>query len=509
MMYNKHERKKEHSIFMKRSSGILMHISSLPSPYGIGTLGRDAYAFADFLAETGQTYWQMLPLGPTGFGDSPYQCASAFAGNPYLIDLDLLVEDGLLLPEELQGVDWGADPARVDYGRIFQHRRDVLYQAFLRGRARDAQAVAAFRSAQGAWLEGYALFSAVKEHFGLRPFHEWDDDIRLHTEKAVARYRAMLYETIDYHCYVQFLFYRQWNALRAYLQEKGLRVIGDLPIYVPYDSADVWEHPGLFQLDADRRPLGVAGVPPDYFCVDGQLWGNPLYDWDAMAADGYRWWIDRLRAAGGLFDVVRLDHFRGLESYWAVPPDETTARNGVWQPGPGMTLISAVQAALPELKIIAEDLGFLTPAVKKLLSDSGFPGMRILEFGFESRDGQSRDLPHNYPVHSVAYVGTHDNMTAMQWLNEAPPEQVAFAVDYLNLTEREGLAYGMVRGLLDSPAALAVVQMQDYLSLGAAARMNQPSTLGCNWQWRMTREQFAALDRGRIRRYTELYGRLR
>ena len=283
---------------MKRSCGTLMHISSLPSPYGVGTLGKAAFAFADFLVASGQSYWQMLPLGPTGYGDSPYQCASTFAGNPYFIDLDLLIEDGLLLPEEVETVDWGDDETHVDFGRIFCARHEVLRRAFARGFERDAAAVAAFREAQAGWVEGYALFSAVKEHFGLRPFNEWDDDIRLHTDAAVARYRQLLHDEIDYHVYIQYLFYRQWNALRAYLSENQIRVIGDLPIYVPYDSADVWEHPSLFQLDDDRRPLGVAGVPPDYFSADGQLWGNPLYDWDAMADEGYRWWIERLGRGG-------------------------------------------------------------------------------------------------------------------------------------------------------------------------------------------------------------------
>ena len=494
---------------MKRSCGTLMHISSLPSPYGLGTLGKAAFAFADFLVASGQSYWQMLPLGPTGYGDSPYQCASTFAGNPYFIDLDLLIEDGLLLPEEVETVDWGDDEAHVDFGRIFCARHEVLRRAFARGFERDAAAVAAFREAQAGWVEGYALFSAVKEHFGLRPFNEWDDDIRLHTDAAVARYRQLLHDEIDYHVYIQYLFYRQWNALRAYLSENQIRVIGDLPIYVPYDSADVWEHPSLFQLDDDRRPLGVAGVPPDYFSADGQLWGNPLYDWDAMADEGYRWWIERLRAAGRLFDVVRLDHFRGLESYWDVPYGETTARIGTWRPGPGMALVNAIREALPGLSIIAEDLGFLTPEVRRLLSDSGFPGMRIMQFGFESRDGASRDLPHNYPIHSVAYVGTHDNMTAMQWIAEAAPEQVGYAVDYLNLTEREGLANGMIRGLFASPAALTIVQMQDFLALGAQARMNHPSTLGGNWQWRMTEREFASVDRARIRYFAAMFARER
>jgi len=494
---------------MKRSSGILMHITSLPSSYGIGTMGKAAYAFADFLAESGQTYWQMLPLGPTSYGDSPYQCASTFAGNPYLIDLDLLIEDGLLNAEDVQARDWGQNPSYVDYGRVFEGRRDILYHAFLRGRERDRDAVNAFRAEQAAWIEGHALFSAIKEHFSLRPFNEWEDDIRLHSADAVARYRDMLSEQIDYHVYVQYLFFKQWEALHAYIHSKGLRVIGDLPIYVPYDSADVWENPHLFQLNENRDPRSVAGCPPDYFCPDGQLWGNPLYDWGVMANDDYRWWIDRLAAAGRMFDVVRLDHFRGIDSYWSVPFGDSTARNGQWLAGPGMGLISAIKTALPKAEIIAEDLGFLTPSVKKLLSDSGLPGMRVLQFGLEATDGASRDLPHNYPVHSIAYVGTHDNMTAMQWLQESTPHQVGFAVDYLNLTEREGMTYGMIRGLFASPAMLAIVQMQDYLVLGREARMNAPSTLGCNWQWRMTQKQFDAIDRGRIHYYTRMFGRLR
>lgn len=493
---------------MERSCGILMHISSLPGPYGIGTFGKAAYAFADFLARAGQRYWQVLPLGPTGYGDSPYQCASTFAGNPYFIDLDLLIEDGLLLPGEA-AADWGSDPAQVDYGRVYAARSGVLRRAFARGFARDGAQVAAFRQQQRDWLEGYALFAALKEHFGMRPFDEWEEDIRLHREEAVARYREMLREQIDFHVYVQYLFYRQWDALRAYLAQKGVRVIGDLPIYVPYDSADVWENPGLFRLDAARRPLEVAGVPPDYFSADGQLWGNPLYDWNAMAQDGYRWWIARLRAAARLYDVVRLDHFRGLDSYWAVPFGEASARCGVWRQGPGMALLSAVQAALPGLSVIAEDLGYLSDGARRLLEESGYPGMRVLQFGFESRDGASRDLPHNHPVHSVAYIGTHDNMTAMQWIADTAPEQVAFAVDYLNLTEREGYAAGLIRGLYASPAALAIVQMQDLLGLGAGARMNRPATSEGNWRWRMTGEQFAAADPARWRYYAALFGRAR
>ncbi len=404
---------------MKRSGGILCHISSLPSAYGIGTMGAAAYAFLDFLKEARQRYWQVLPLGPTGFGDSPYQSSSAFAGNPYFIDLELLADEGLLDKAALDAIDWGDDPANVDYGKVYEHRQTVLHEAYFRGREWEADAVRAFYEENRDWLDGFALYSAVKVQFSMRPWNEWDEDIRMRKPEAVEAYRVRLADEIQYHVFVQYLFFRQWNALRNAAAQRGISVIGDIPIYVPYDSADVWEHPELFRLDEERRPVLVAGVPPDYFSATGQLWGNPVYAYERMAEDGYLWWRKRMRAAARLFDVVRIDHFRGIDSYWAVPFGEETAIRGEWLEGPKMSLVNALKAECPSLQIIAEDLGYLTPSVKKLLSESGFPGMRVLEFGLHPGD-DSIHLPHNLMRHAVYYTGTHDNATAAGWHAHAP-----------------------------------------------------------------------------------------
>ncbi len=492
-----------------RASGILMHISSLPSPWGIGTFGREAYAFADFLAEAKQKYWQLLPLGPTGYGDSPYQCSSAFAGNPYFIDLDALCADGLLLQEEIREIPWGDDPAQVDYGAVFAGRSGLLRLAYQRGWERDARAVDAFRRANSDWLEDFALFSACKEHFGMKPWTEWeDDDLRLRrSDDVLARYASLLREKVEQCIYTQFLFSRQWEALRSYVHDKGIDIIGDVPIYVPLDSADVWSNAEYFQLDEQRRPTEIAGVPPDYFTEDGQLWGNPLYDWDRMRSDGFSWWIRRMRAAAKLFDVVRIDHFRGLESYWAVPAGDDTARNGHWKPGPGKEFITAVKTALPELRIIAEDLGFLTDEVVELREFSGFPGMKILQFAFDPK-GNSEYLPYRCEQNSVCYIGTHDNSPLGQWLKETDKKTLSFAREYLGLNRAEGYAAGILRGGMGSPSDLFVAQMQDWLVLGAESRMNSPGILGGgNWRWRMKADAITPRLTKKIARMTEIFGR--
>ena len=379
---------------MERSSGILLPISSLPSKYGIGTLGREAYRFADELKAAGQTYWQVLPLGPTSYGDSPYQSFSTFAGNPYFIDLELLAEDGLLSAADLEAEDWGDTPRYVDYGKIYAARFRVLRRAFAAGYPRDREAVEQFIR-ENHWVRDYALFMALKNHFGMKSWLEWEDrEIALHHPKAVVQYTRLLAEDIRFYIYLQYLFFRQWKELKTYINGLGIRVIGDLPIYVALDSADVWAEPEFFQLDSDNRPVEVAGVPPDYFSADGQLWGNPLYDYDRMQKDGFGWWIRRVEGASRLFDVVRIDHFRGLESYWAVPYGETTARNGRWRKGPGMALVGVLTSWFHQLHFIAEDLGFLTPAVHQLLADSGLPGMKVLEFAF---DPQQLSAPYIHP----------------------------------------------------------------------------------------------------------------
>ena len=490
---------------MERKSGVLMHISSLPSPWGIGTFGREAYAFADFLRASGQTYWQLLPLGPTGYGDSPYQSFSTFAGNPYFIDLALLEEDGLLEAAEYTEIDWGEDPARTDYGKIYENRFSVLRQAFRRGWPRDREAVEAFAS-ENPWLPDYALFMALKEHFAGQSWLSWPEDIRLRRPEAMDRYREALREEIDFHSYLQFLFFRQWDALRDYIHAQGLKIIGDIPIYVAMDSADVWSAPEYFQLGEDCVPKSVAGVPPDDFTEDGQLWGNPLYDYDRMKAEGFGWWIRRVGGAGKLFDVIRIDHFRGIESYWAVPYGAATAKGGTWRKGPGMDLVGAITGWFPELQIIAEDLGYLTPAVKELLKDSGLPGMKVLEFAFDSRE-PSDYLPHTYDKNCVCYVGTHDNETVMEWRDSAAPEDYANAVDYLGLHEAEGIHWGMIRGGMSSVADTFVVQMQDILGLGAESRMNTPGKEQGNWQWRLPAGSLTKDLAERLHRTTRRYGR--
>lgn len=493
---------------MNRSSDVLLPVSALPSPHGIGTLGTEAYRFIDFLAAAGQRYWQILPLGPTSIGDSPYQPFSSYAGNPYFIDLDSLVAAGLLSADEVASADWGEDPGRVDYGRIYAARLPMLRRAFARADAALRAEAAAFARENAAWLPDYALFMALKRHFGMRAWTQWEDEnIRLRRPDAVSAWSECLRTDVEFFTFVQFLFYRQWEALKAYASVHGIKIIGDLPIYVAMDSADVWAGPQNFQLDAGNTPIAVAGVPPDSFSADGQLWGNPLYCWEKMREDGYRWWMERIAGAARLYDVLRIDHFRGLESYWSVPFGETTASRGHWVKGPGMDFIDAVRARFPTLPIIAEDLGYLSPEVHALLKASGFPGMKVLEFAFDSREpGEYR--PHTYPENCACYTGTHDNAPLLGWREDAAPEDVARATAYLGLNEREGFHWGMIRGGMSSVALLFVAQMQDYLGLGAESRMNTPSTLGCNWQWRMQQGDCTPALAEKMRFYTELYGRL-
>lgn len=483
-----------------------MHISSLPSPYGIGTLGKAAYDFADFLHRAGQRYWQILPIGPTSYGDSPYQSFSTCAGNPYFIDLDLLEQDGLLTREEIDAVDWGTDAGRVDYGFQYSVRFDLLYNAYLRGRDRDADALREFRDANP-WVEEYALYMALKRSNSMQSWEHWPEEIRLRRPGAADTYATVLAEDTNFFIYLQFLFFRQWNRLRDYVHGLGIRIIGDLPIYVPYDSCDVWANPQLFQLDEGGLPTGVAGVPPDYFSEDGQLWGNPLYNWDAMRADGYRWWMQRIAAAGRLFDVIRIDHFRGLESYWSVPYGDVNARRGHWVKGPGQDFIDAVRRSFPELHLIAEDLGFLTPEVIELQRNSGYPGMKVLEFAFDPRE-PSNYLPHRYTTNCICYSGTHDNETLVQWLDGASPETVQYVQEYLGLRDRSECVKGILRAGMASVADVFIAQLQDYLELGAEARMNEPGTLSTkNWSWRVDASLLTDELADRIARMVKLYER--
>ena len=490
-----------------RESGILMHITSLPGPYGIGAMGKEAYAFVDFLEKAGQSCWQILPLTPTGYGNSPYQSFSSCAGNHYLIDLDTLVQEGLLTQEEITSVNWGNDPERVDFGAQYAHRMDVLKLAFRRFRPDGAYE--AFVAENESWLPDYSLFMALKDACGGAPWSDWPEALMRHEEQALAEKRRELSEPISLQYFLQYEFDRQWMALRSYANSKGVRIIGDVPIYVPLDSADVWANPELFQLDENRRPEMVAGCPPDAFTADGQLWGNPLYNWQQLAETRYAWWIRRLAAAAKLYDTVRIDHFRGFESYWAVPAGDKNARRGSWIKGPGLNFIRSIQQALPHLDFIAEDLGYVTAEVRQLQLDSGYPGMKVLEFAFDSRE-ESNYLPHLYPVESVCYTGTHDNVTLKQWFDEAAPEDIAFAKSYLGLNQVEGCVRGMIRGCMSSVSRLCVVQMQDYLELGKPARMNFPGTLSdANWTWRAKQGFDSEELAQRIHETTRLYGRLK
>ncbi len=469
---------------MNRSSGVLMPLSSLPSPHGIGTMGKAAYDFVDFLKAAGQRYWQLLPLVPTGAGDSPYSSFSTFAGNPYFIDLDRLVKDKLLRPKDLIGLNWGRNPEQVDYEALRLQRPVVLRRAFERGREPLAAEVETFRK-ENKWVDTYGLYMALKAHFNMLPWMDWpEEDIRMHRPDAVRRWTILLHDEIEYHIFVQYLFFRQWNALREYAHKKGVLFIGDIPIYVALDSADVWSEAHFFQLDEKNVPKAVAGVPPDPFTADGQLWGNPLYDWDAMERDGYGWWIRRIEGAEKLYDVIRTDHFRGFASYWSVPYGELTARNGVWMPGPGMKLVGVLTSWFHDLDFIAEDLGYVTEDVRKLVWDSGMPGMKILEFAFDAH-GDSDYLPHCIPYNATCYLGTHDNNTVMGWLKDIGKRDRDFAARYMHITEDEGWCWGMIRTGMATCADLFVVQMQDLLELDEKARMNTPGTPTGNWRWRM------------------------
>ncbi|HIQ87392.1 MAG TPA: 4-alpha-glucanotransferase [Candidatus Scatomorpha gallistercoris] len=491
-----------------RKSGILLPISSLPGRYGIGSFGEEAYRFADFLAASGQSAWQILPLGPTSYGDSPYSSFSSSAGNPYFIDLDKLIEEGLLDKDEVEGVDWGSEPEYIDYGKIYEHRFDVLRLACERGWAGDAGKIAAFVDSNRGWLPDYALFMALKRHFGMKSWIEWpDEDARMRKSDVIEKYRCELDADIRLFTWAQYKFFEQWDALREYVHSLGIEIIGDIPIYVALDSADVWSDPRSFLLDERNVPTVVAGVPPDYFCADGQLWGNPIYDWEHMKSDGYGWWIRRIESAKRLYDVIRIDHFRGFDSYWAVPYGEETAKNGEWRTGPGIGLVGVLRDWFHDTRFIAEDLGYLTPSVMQLVKDSGFPGMKVLEFAFDSRE-PSNYLPHTYTPNCVCYVGTHDNETAMQWWKKISRADSAYARRYLGLNSREGINWGLIRGGMSSVAELFVGQLSDFLGLGAEARINEPGNPSGNWRWRLQPGQLTDELAAKIYEYTRMYGRL-
>ena len=490
-----------------RTSGVLMPISSIPSPYGIGTMGKQARKFVDFLVKGGQKYWQILPICATSYGDSPYQSFSSFAGNPYFIDLEYLCKDKLLTKKECESFQWGSNPKYVDYGIMYESRYALLRKAYVRFMKKKPQDFDEFCEKEKQWLDDYALFMALKDANDGQAWSKWDKDLRLRKKEAMESAKEQYAEEIRFYKMLQYLFYKQWNELKAYANEEGIEIIGDVPIYVAGDSADVWANPDQFYLDENLEPIEVAGCPPDAFSDDGQLWGNPLFRWDVMKKDGYTWWTRRIKAMSELYDIIRIDHFRGFDSYYAIPAKDDTAKNGQWKEGPGMDLFTELEKKLGKLPIIVEDLGFLTPSVHKLLKDSGFPGMKVIQFAFDSRE-ESDYLPHTYTNHCVVYTGTHDNDTVMGWMKTAPKASVKYAKEYLNLTKEEGYNWGMMRAAWSSVADMAIVPMQDILGLGSEARINTPSTLGENWKWRATPEQIDTKIAKKLHHYMQMYGRV-
>jgi len=467
-----------------RGSGILLHISSLPNPYGIGTFGKEAYEFVDFLKKSGQKYWQVLPLGPTSYGDSPYQTFSAFAGNPYFIDLDLLCEKNLLEKKEYAVLRTENQDA-VDFSFQYQYRFRILKLAFNRFlKIGDFDDFMEFAAANCEWLDDYAMFMAIKDNMPEGNWGGWRDNLKTRQPEALELFRSRHLDDINFWKFLQYEFAKQWQALKTYANENGIKIIGDMPIYVAYDSSDVWANPKYWQLDSELNPAAVAGVPPDSFAVTGQLWGNPLYNYDLMENEGYQWWIKRISESLKLFDVVRIDHFRGFEAYYSVPFTDKTAENGVWVKGPGMRLFTKVKEALGDVNIIAEDLGFLTKEVYDLLRDCGYPGMKILQFGFNS-ESDSEYSPHNYVKNSIVYTGTHDNLPIEAWIGTLSEENYQYFTDYLQIKNRNDAGFRAILECLKSVCDTAVIPMQDYLGLGEEARFNRPSFLGGNWVWRI------------------------
>lgn len=495
---------------IKRSSGILLPIFSLPSKYGIGCFDDCAYKFVDLLKEAGQTYWQLLPLCPTSYGDSPYQSFSTFAGNPYFISLDALIKEGWLTEEECKAADMGSNPESIDYHKLYESRFKLLHSAYERADLSSSPEFESFCGSSG-WLDDYALFMALKDKFGGVEFTKWDDDIRLRKPEVLKKYTDELSDDIKFQKFMQFCFDKQWNELKQYANDNGIKIIGDIPIYVAADSADAWSAPDLFELDENGIPTAVAGCPPDAFTEDGQLWGNPLYNWERHKETGYKWWISRLEHCFKLYDVVRIDHFRGFDEYWSVPYGEETARNGEWLKGPGYELFKAIKDALGERDVIAEDLGFMTDSVKQLVSDCGFPNMKILEFAFDLNDTEGKNdyLPHNYGENCVAYTGTHDNQTLAAWFQTISSGERKKVRRYIfdEYTPNKKLNKPLIALLMRSHANMCIIPMQDWLGLDDRSRINIPSTVGGNWKWRMKPENMSDKLFKEIRSMTSLYGR--
>ena len=490
-----------------RGAGILLPVSSLPSKYGIGTLGKEAFAFIDQLKAAGQRYWQVLPAGPTSFGDSPYQSFSAFAGNPYFIDLEILMEEGLLEAEDVEGISWGENPADIDYALLFEHRFRILKKAYARSKHKEEQKFKKFVWKNKYWLPDYCQYMAIKFHFDNKEWQLWDEDIKYRKRAALKAYQEKLAEDISFWEFCQYKFFQQWDKVKKYANKKKIRLIGDIPLYVSMDSADVWAHSDLFELDERKKPINVAGVPPDCFSEDGQRWGNPLYNWKVMEKDGFKWWYYRMEANAKLYDVIRIDHFIGIVNYWSIPSSCPTAIEGKWIKGPGKKLTDVIAQATRGTDIIAEDLGVVGPSVRRLIARTGWPGMKILQFAFDN--GASNEyLPHNYETtNCLVYGGTHDNETLMGYFGSKKKKELKYLMNYLNISKKKQIPEAMIRAAYSSVASTAIFQMQDILGLDNSARMNLPSTVGTNWRWRMLPGQFTEEHVKMLKKYCKLYRR--
>lgn len=491
----------------KRSNGILMHVSSLPSEYGIGKLGKEAVRFIDFLKRCGTEYWQILPLSQTSYGDSPYQSFSIHAGNPYFIDFEQLEEENLLRKNDYAKFDWGNNPRRVDYEKIYQNTYPILRKAYERSLAYSQEEFEEFKEENAYWLDNYSLFMSLKDAHNGKPWYEWETGYAFCKKSKMEQAREELKTDIDYYSWMQFVFYKQWKKIKEYANSKGIKIIGDMPIYVSYDSTEVWTEPDLFFLNSSKEPTAVAGCPPDSFSATGQLWGNPVYNWKYHAKTGYKWWKERINSAKELYDVIRIDHFRGFESYYAIPFGSKTAEIGQWFKGPGMKLFDAIKEETKDIDIIAEDLGFVTPEVRKLLDETGFPGMKVLQFAFDGT-GKSEYIPHNFKnSNCVCYTGTHDNETLLGWIDSLESDNLKYVKRYFRVRNSKDIPEEMIRCAWSSTANLAIAQIQDFLSSPASSRMNTPSTLGGNWEFRTVNSDFGSRLSKHINELNAIYNR--
>lgn len=490
---------------LERGAGILLHISSLPSPYGIGTLGRAAYEFADELKSAGQKYWQVLPVGQTSYGDSPYQAFSAFAGNPYFIDVENLISDGLIETKDADSILWGRYGEYTDYEKVYNGRYRLLNIAYENWKNKKDGDFDKFVENNKEWLEDYALFMACKNHFENKSWLEWDEDIKNRTSEAIERYSELLEDETGFWKFLQYRFYNEWNKLKLYVNEKGIKIIGDIPIYVALDSCDVWANPRLFQLDEDKNPKAVAGCPPDAFSADGQRWGNPLYDWDVMEKEDFAWWKKRIAASAGLYDIIRIDHFIGVVRYFSIPVDKAT-KDGHYEPGPGSKLTEAINSVLGNAKIIAEDLGVKYEPVEELLHKEGYPGMKVMLFGFDGNPNNEH-LPHCGEKNSIMYIGTHDNDTLKGFVDNQPDSVIERVMEYVSAEDKKSICRQMIKSAYLSVADVCIVQMQDILEKNNFARMNYPSTMGDNWKWRMQKGEFTPKKVMMLKKFADISGR--